>query len=75
MTNQAIRESLLASDPEFRALAEAHSRCDSKLEQIVKSPYVRDNDLIEEVSLKKRKLLLKDLMESILIRYQRTTSH
>jgi uncharacterized protein YdcH (DUF465 family) len=70
VNTQDARQSLLARDPEFRSLAEEHSRCESQLEQIVKSPYVSSEDLIQEATLKKLKLRLKDRMEHILAHYQ-----
>jgi uncharacterized protein YdcH (DUF465 family) len=75
ITNQDIRQSLLARDPEFRNLAEEHSRCESQLEQIVKSSYLSSEDLIQEAELKKLKLRLKDRMELILARHQQMVSH
>jgi len=75
MTSQEIRQSLLARDPEFRSLAEEHSRCESQLEQILKSSYVSSEDLIQEATLKKLKLRLKDRMELILSRHQQMVSH
>jgi uncharacterized protein YdcH (DUF465 family) len=75
MTSQEIRQSLLARDPEFRSLAEEHSRCESQLEQILKSSYVSSEDLIQEAALKKLKLRLKDRMELILARHQQMVSH
>ncbi|MBZ5695164.1 MAG: DUF465 domain-containing protein [Acidobacteriia bacterium] len=75
MTHQEIRQSLLARDPEFRSLAEEHSRCESQLEQILKSSYVSSEDLIQEAALKKLKLRLKDRMELILARHQQMVSH
>jgi uncharacterized protein len=74
-SSQEIRQSLLARDPEFRNLAEEHSRCESQLEQIVKSSYLNSEDLLKEVELKKLKLLLRDRMELILARHQQTFSH
>ncbi|MDR3720345.1 MAG: DUF465 domain-containing protein [Candidatus Acidoferrales bacterium] len=74
-TSQDIRQSLLARDPEFRNLAEEHSRCESQLEQIVKSSYLSSEDLIQEAELKKLKLRLKDRMELILARHQQMVSH
>jgi uncharacterized protein YdcH (DUF465 family) len=70
VTTQDVRQFLMARDPEFRSLAEQHSRCESQLEQIVKSPYLSAEDLIEEIALKKLKLHLKDRMELILSRHQ-----
>ena len=75
ITSQDIRQSLLARDPEFRNLAEEHSRCESQLEQILKSTYLNSESLIEEAELKKLKLRLKDRMELMLVRYQQTVSH
>jgi uncharacterized protein len=69
-TAQQIRESLLASDAEFRRLAEEHSECESQLEQISKQSYLSVEDLLQEVALKKTKLRLKDRMELIVARYQ-----
>jgi len=70
LTSQDIRQSLLANDPEFRKLVEEHSRCESQLDQIVKSSYLNAEDLIRETALKKRKLHLKDRMERILAQRQ-----
>jgi uncharacterized protein YdcH (DUF465 family) len=75
MTSQEIRISLLAVDPEFKRLAEQHSRCESQLEEILSSSYVSGEDLIQEITLKKLKLHLKDQMESIIAHYQRPYSH
>jgi uncharacterized protein len=75
MTSQEIRTSLLAVDPEFKRLAEQHSRCESQLEEILNSSYLSGEDLIQEATLKKLKLRLKDQMESIIAQYQRPYSH
>ena len=74
-SSQDIRQSMLARDPEFRNLAEEHSRCESQLEQILKSYYLSAEDLIQEVELKKLKLRLRDRMELILARHQQMVSH
>jgi uncharacterized protein YdcH (DUF465 family) len=72
---EELRQSLLARDPEFRNLAEEHSRCESQLELIVKAMYLNSEDLTTEVELKKLKLRLRDRMESILARHLQTVSH
>ena len=74
-SSQDVRQSLLAQDPEFRSLAEEHSRCESQLEQIVKSSYLSSEDLIQEAALKKRKLQLKDRMEHLVARHLQTAAH
>ena len=65
-----IRQSLLMKDPEFRSLFEEHSRCESRLEEILNSAYLSAEDLLQEATLKKIKLRLKDQMESILARHR-----
>lgn len=75
LSTQELRQSLLAHDPEFRRLAEEHSRCESQLEQILKQPYMNSEDLIQETYLKKQKLRLKDQMELMIARHQHHTVH
>jgi uncharacterized protein YdcH (DUF465 family) len=70
ITTQDVRQSLLVQDPEFRQLAEEHSRCESQLESLRETPYVNSEDLIQEAVLKKRKLQLKDRMEFILAHHR-----
>ncbi len=70
MPLEEIRQSLFATDSEFRRLAEEHSRCESQLEQILKSAYLNSEDLQREAMLKKVKLRLKDQMESIVARHR-----
>lgn len=70
ITTQDIRQALLVRDPEFRHLAEEHSRCETQLESLRKQSYFNSEDLLQESILKKRKLHLKDLMESIVAHHQ-----
>jgi uncharacterized protein YdcH (DUF465 family) len=75
LPSQDIRQSLLANDPEFRKLAEEHSRCESQLDQILKSSYISSEDLMRETALKKLKLRLKDRMELILAQRRQEMLH
>ena len=75
ITTHDIRQSLLESNQEYRRLFEEHSRCESQLEQLIKSSYLNSEDLIMEVELKKLKLRLRDRMEMILARHQQLVSH
>jgi uncharacterized protein YdcH (DUF465 family) len=65
-TVQDLRSSLVADDAEFQRLAQEHSRCDSELEQLIRQEYLNSEALIQEVTLKKMKLRLKDQMERLL---------
>jgi len=74
-SGEAVRQSLLAHDLEFRSLAEEHSRCESELEQILESAYRSSDDLAQEATLKKRKLQLRDRMEWIIAHHHQMASH
>lgn len=63
--HRELREQLLASDAEFRHLAEEHSRYEAQLEQLAKSPYLSAEDILLESNLKKQKLRVKDEMERL----------
>jgi uncharacterized protein YdcH (DUF465 family) len=75
MTSQEMRISLMAVDPEFKRLAEQHWQCESQLEEILNSPYLSSEALIQEVTLKKLKLRLKDQMELIIAQRQSPFEH
>jgi uncharacterized protein YdcH (DUF465 family) len=58
-----LREKILSGDPEFQRLLQEHSQYETQLEQIKKSPYPSSEDLIQEITLKKKKLRAKDAIE------------
>lgn len=62
---EAIREQLMANDPEFQRLREEHARYKAQLEQLASKPYLTEQDQLEEVRLKKLKLKVKDQMEML----------
>ena len=66
-----MRDTLLASDEEFRRLAQEHSQYSQRLETLSQKRYLSDEEKVEEVRLKKLKLRLKDQMENIEQRYRR----
>ncbi len=66
-----VRDQLLASDEEFRRLAEEHSQHSQRLEALIQKRYLSEEEKVEEVRLKKLKLRLKDQMERIEQQYRR----
>jgi hypothetical protein len=66
---QHAREVLLEQDDEYRDLAEQHRVLESRLTEILGHPYRSDAEQIEEATLKKKKLHIKDRMENILRRH------
>ena len=71
---QEVKNHLLASDPQFRTLAEQHHQLDDRLHQLIDKHYLSATEQVEETNLKKKKLALKDQMESILREYARQHS-
>ena len=63
-----LRKQLLQTDAEFRALSERHHELDVRLHQLAERSYLDEREQVEETTLKKRKLQLKDRMEDILRR-------
>ena len=63
MSNTAEIQQLLAdADPEFRQWADEHRQCESRLSELTAKPDISVEEEIEEKTLKKRKLHLKDRM-------------
>ena len=59
------KDQLLASNEEFRKLAQEHTQYAQRLESLTLKRYLTEDEKLEEVRLKKLKLRLKDQMESI----------
>lgn len=78
MTNtDSLKEQLMVSDPEFRELAREHGRYEERLTELSALAYPSDEEQLEEITLKKKKLAVKDQMHAIMLRHQQTseTSH
>jgi len=60
-----VRDQLLASNEEFRRLADEHSQYSQRLDSLIQKKYLSEDEKVEEVRLKKLKLRLKDQMESL----------
>ena len=65
---QDLKELLLQTDEEFNQLAAKHHELDDRLHELTAKPYLSEPEQLEEVTLKKRKLQIKDRMEDILRR-------
>ena len=66
---QEVKNFLLQSNPQYRELAERHHQLDDRLHQLTDRHYLTTSEQFEEVTLKKRKLALKDQMERIAREY------
>jgi uncharacterized protein YdcH (DUF465 family) len=70
-TGDLLKMELMANNQEFRELAQEHQRYDVRLGELSALPYPNDDELLELAMLKKKKLHVKDKMESILQNYKR----
>ena len=73
-TADLLKEELINQDPEFRELAREHTRYEQRLSELSALAYPSDEEQLEEVTLKKKKLVLKDQMYSIMMQHQKTES-
>ena len=69
---QDLRELLLQTDEEFHNLAAKHHELEDRLHELTAKHYLSEPEQLEEVTLKKRKLQLKDRMEDILRRHRQS---
>lgn len=68
--SQGLKEHLLGVDQEFRELSGQHHELELRLRDLTSKPYLSDSEQIEETTIKKRKLQLKDRMEDIMRRHR-----
>ena len=67
----SLKEQLIMNDPEFRELAREHGRYEARLSELSALTYPSDEEQLEEITLKKKKLALKDQMHSIMLQHQK----
>jgi uncharacterized protein YdcH (DUF465 family) len=65
-----IQRILTQEDPEFRTWVEEHHRCEDRLNELTTKNQVTDQEEVEEKTLKKRKLVLKDQMAARIRTYE-----
>ena len=67
---EELKRKLVQEDEEFRQLASKHHDLDEKLHGYAERHYLTEPEQVEEITLKKQKLHLKDQMEMILRRHE-----
>jgi uncharacterized protein len=71
---QDLKAELLRTDEEFTQLVAKHHELEDRLDELTAKHYLSGPEQIEQVTLKKRKLQLKDKMEDILRRHRAAQS-
>ena len=72
---QDLKAELLRTDEEFHNLAVKHHELEDRLHELIAKHYLSEPEQLEEVTLKKRKLQLKDRMEDIMRRHRQDQAH
>jgi len=69
-----LKEQLMTSNPEFRELVREHGRYEERLSELSALSYPSDEEQLEETTLKKKKLALKDQMYSLMLEHEKRSS-
>ena len=69
--SQEVKHFLLQSHDQYRELAERHHALDDRLHELTEKHHLSDDEQVEETTIKKRKLALKDRMEQIVVEWAR----
>jgi uncharacterized protein YdcH (DUF465 family) len=75
MQEDEIKQQLMVSNPDFRRLVEEHHQYEGKLRELRTHHFLSEQDQIEEVTLKKKKLHLKDEMNALILNFRNELSH
>jgi uncharacterized protein YdcH (DUF465 family) len=69
-TPDAVRDELLKTNPTFRDLVHQHQNFEERLAELAHLTYPSDEEQIEESTLKKKKLRIKDEIYAIMHDYE-----
>ena len=72
-TTNAVRDELIRENQAFRELVQQHQNYEKRLTELAELTYPNEEELLEETNLKKKKLLLKDEIYSMMQNY--SSSH
>ena len=75
MKEEEIKEHLMSADPEFRRLVDEHKLYEGQLAELHGRHHMTEEDHVEVVRLKKKKLQRKDQMNSIIQKFRNELSH
>lgn len=66
---ETVKEELIKENQAFRELVQQHHDYEERLTELAELTYPNDEELLEETTLKKKKLSVKDKMYSMLQEY------
>jgi hypothetical protein len=69
---ESVKDELMTSNSEFRELVREHGRYEERLRELSALAYPSDEEQLEEVTQKKKKLAIKDQLYTLLIQHEKT---
>ena len=70
MNELDVKEYLIENHSDFRRLVEEHYGYEVELQKLQDKPHLSEEELFEEVTIKKKKLALKDQMQMMIQQYR-----
>ncbi len=67
---EEVKEILLKENQDFRELAQQHQNFEKRLSELAELNYPSDEEILEENSLKRKKLAVKDEMYTMMNEYE-----
>ena len=75
LTTNPVRDELMKKNQAFRELVQQHDKYEKRLLELANLNYPNDEELLEESTLKKKKLAIKDEIYTIMQGHRNTVSH
>jgi uncharacterized protein YdcH (DUF465 family) len=72
--DSTLKEILIHSNSDYRQLTAQHHQFDERLSELAAIHFPSEEEQLEEVTLKKKKLAIKDQMESLLHDFKSTSA-
>ena len=69
-SSDALKDELLKTNPTFRKLIHQHQNYEQRLSELSGLTYPSDDEQIEESTLKKKKLMVKDAIYAMMHDYE-----
>lgn len=74
-STNVVKDELLKSNPQFRDLIQQHQGYEKRLSELAHLTYPNDEEILEETTIKKKKLLVKDEIYAMMQEYSKSQSH
>ncbi|HEX8286844.1 MAG TPA: YdcH family protein [Pyrinomonadaceae bacterium] len=69
LNTSAVKDELLRSNPTFRELVQQHQGYEKRLTELAHLTYPNDEEILEESTIKKKKLQIKDEIYAMMQEY------